>query len=269
MDKQVVFKTTAFGGFEKKAVLDYIYKLNEDAEATQADLHQKLDSIAGERQSLSEAFERANQRISTLQQNLEDTGAELAGERSRGLEMGNLNEGLREELERDRAQLRQREEDLGKIIQENRSLKEKNDEFVSKQDEVNETVSRIGMLMLDARSDADQMLKNAEEESKRLLEQTEEQSKATLAEARRDSDDLIENARASVGQISGKLGSFRQEMLQARSLIADSLTQLERRAVEIDMVLDGAFEAISMDDDILDTCAGAAPDSFFRCAAEK
>lgn len=123
MDSPIMFKS-AVGGFDKKAVISYIFELNENSQAAQKKLTAQLEEVTQAREALDKQLAEQSRRMQKLQADLEGLTSELSGEKARTGELTNMVDELNAEIKRLRAQLAQKEEEAQNVSQSGGELNE-------------------------------------------------------------------------------------------------------------------------------------------------
>ena len=235
MDKQVVFKTSAVGGFNKKAVLDYIYRLNEESSTILTQVREENDELAKVRQSLEESVNQLNGRILTLQRELDEAKRAISRESSRANELAAENDVLQGEVLQQREQITQVRRELGQCEHEKEEIVAKTRELQAHKDEADIAVAGIGKIMLNAQIDADRILSEANTQSDEIVSY----AKAEAEELRGEAQSMLENARADVNAEAERM------RLEAQSEAGEILTNAEQRAKYLAKEADAAAHAIS------------------------
>jgi chromosome segregation ATPase len=285
MDKQVVFKTSAFGGFEKKAVLDYIYRLNEDSSTQQTQLREQVGSLTAARDSVTESLRQTNEKLLVAQRELEAAKAELAKERSRAAELASMSDGLQGELARHREQQDRLRADLERALLERDEIARKTEGLSEKQLQIDQAVTSVGKLMLDARSDADAiaaraqqeaelLLSGAKAEAARLVQEAEGSLQSRVSEAAAEAERLLADARREAAgyeedtrqknellrieanlareSAAGQFKSYAHHVAQIQSAIADLMSSYEEKTAEISRLVEVSGRAFEKTADAIE-----------------
>lgn len=198
--QQVVFKTKLFGGFEKKAVLSYIYQVNESARQAEEKLGQQLAEVTASREELSHKIGEFESKISKMEQDVSELNSELFGERAKSSEMGALVDRLNDEIGRQRNIIREKDMELD-------TYKSRIVELASVSAKYEKASSQIGMLLIDAKTRADQMIE----------------------EAAVRSEEIIQGANDTVSHLFSELDDFRREVEQIRATVGDAIASIQER----------------------------------------
>lgn len=198
--QQVVFKTKLFGGFEKKAVLNYIYQINENARQAEEKLGQQLAEVTASREELSQKLISFEEKIDRMEQNVSDLDMELTGEKSKVGELNSMVERLNGEITRQRKIIRDKDQELdtykGRIV-----------ELASVSAKYEKASSQIGMLLIDAKTRADQMLE----------------------EAAVRSEEIIRGANDSVSHLFAELDDFKMEVEKIKASVSEAIFTIQKK----------------------------------------
>ena len=77
MEEQILFKTTALGGFEKKAVLAYIDELTAKHHAELAQKEERINSLFAEKQEASHRASESQSLVNSLTGQLQEAQKKL------------------------------------------------------------------------------------------------------------------------------------------------------------------------------------------------
>ena len=224
MDKQVVFKTSAIGGFDKKAVLDYIYRLNEESSTIQTKMREEIDTLGKTRQSLEESIRQQNEKLLLLQRELDEVKDDISHERSQMNELIAENDGLQGEIMQQREQMAQVRRERENTEGEMEKIQAQNRELQANKDEADKAIAGMGKLMLDARMDADRIISSANEQSEEILAAANTEADDIRARAQ----EVLDSARS---ETENELERIRAEVLE------ETKTQREEARREADGVL--------------------------------
>lgn len=253
LDDKVVFKTAAVGGFEKKAVLDYIYQMNEEAEFAQLHLKERIEELEESQHSLEESLGLANNRVRTLERDYNNIAAELEAARNAGPPAPAVNPAseelivrLNEEIERQKALLTEKDQELQQHVAQYHDLVERTRDLESRREEVEKASYQLGKVMLDARADAETISANAKEQAKDLLARTQEEADAqraaahqeaeeTVAAAKAEAEKLVADAQAEAGRLTSEAEESKNQILADTQAQVDATTEQSRTQLETAM----------------------------------
>ena len=102
MSNPVIFKTSAFGGFQKTAVLSYIDQMNADSQKLKAELDEKIAALEAQVSELKGQLPSEEEKAAALQRE------EAQQKKSR--EMTELIERLNQEIDRQQKLLADKDE---------------------------------------------------------------------------------------------------------------------------------------------------------------
>lgn len=255
LDKQVVFKTNAFGGFDKKAVLDYVYTLNQRAEEAQARLEEHINSLAIERDELALKLENAKSEIFALKNNQSSVQEELEGERRRIAELNELVSALNEELQRQKDTVEEKDRAIREYTRLSAEYSKKIDGLEKTRAEVDHASAQIGKLLIEAHADADKVRDNAHRnagdivagaktKADEILSDAEVQAKRVIAEAGQEAKLKTESAQRAVDLAYEKFSVFRSEISSLQKVILDSLEDIHFKAGTINEAINDAQNTI-------------------------
>lgn len=209
MQRQISFSTTAFGGFEKKSVLNYIDELCEQNQKTLAELNEKIAELEQKNSDLSKTVEQLNEQVEGFQKK-----AITSTERSRSLQR-TIDE-LSEEIARQQDIGKERDQALKQHQEKSRQLILRAETLEYKGRKYDEAMHRIGQTFAAATQSADDIVKAAEVKASRMTAAT------------------IESIQGLAEQIS----TFKGDIGTLRGTLQQSLVELEER-------LDGMDNSIS------------------------
>lgn len=256
MDDKVVFKTAAVGGFEKKAVLDYIYQMNEEAEFAQLRLKERIEELEESQRSLEESLGLSNSRVRTLERDYNNIAAELEAARNAESPAPAANPAseelivrLNEEIERQKALLTEKDQELRQHVAQYHDLVERTRDLESRREEVEKASYQLGKVMLDARADAETISANAKEQAKDLLARTQEEADAQHAAAHQEAEETVVAARAEaeklVADAKAEAGRLTGEAEERRSgILADTQAQVDATMEQSRTQLESAMESV-------------------------
>ena len=107
MDQEGIFKTTAFGGFDKKSVLSYIDNLTEKHHALEEELRNQIAEYSKAQDSQVEYIEKLEAQLADAEKKLEAVAGQLEQERA----MAPQTTGQFDELTQQNRELEQKLED--------------------------------------------------------------------------------------------------------------------------------------------------------------
>ena len=150
MGEAGTFKTTTFGGFDKKSVLSYIDALNEQFHAAEADYAAKLEEYARAQDSQVAHIKKLE--------------AQLADQEGKISELDTQNKALQK-------QLSDSERELQIQIERGRQLQFKAESLDYKSKKYDELSGQIGDAMIEAKRNADQIIAEANGKAAQITDQ--------------------------------------------------------------------------------------------------
>jgi chromosome segregation ATPase len=251
VEKQVVFKTAAFGGFEKKAVLDYVYGLTQRFEETQAKLEDQIAEISRDREDIRKELETARMDAQLLKTNAASVSAELEGERKHILELTELLSSQEEEIDRQKQLVAERSRQMDEYVRLNGEASEKNRELEKTRREVEEASAQIGRLLIDAHTDADRVQREAQEKAGAIVAQANAKAEEvlndagahaqkTIADAESEAKRMTESAQEAIDTAYEKFSVFRTEVSGLQRQMLDTLEEIHFKAAGISSAIDDA-----------------------------
>ncbi len=220
MNEQIIFKT-ALGGFDKKAVLDYIYELDRGAAAAQDELKKELAASRSESDSLKKELESAGERIIFLENAIENSYNE---QQSKEEEMRAELSCMDEEIARLKKQLEQKELELSMQIEHSKQLTKKLEDAQEKNQRYEKASIDVGMSILEARQTAKQIVEDAN----------------------RKADDIVKDAVSYMGDIDSVISSLRSEK-EILSQAADlSFASVRAALTRLSSAIEGACSNLSV-----------------------
>lgn len=150
------FKTAAFGGFEKKDVLNYI-----------DEIHKKMLKLESEADEKASQFEELIEKIASTEKDRDEQVADLTEQlNQKNNQISNLEnklemkENLAAELDK---RIAEKEEQIGSLSAELNEVNIKNRQYEAQIRQHEETTREVGNVMLDARRTADSIISQANE----------------------------------------------------------------------------------------------------------
>lgn len=291
MDKQVVFKTNAFGGFDKKAVLDYVYELNQRAEEAQAQLEERIQTIAQEKEDLERQLREAQAEVQTIKRSQDSVQAELSGERMRISELNELIANLNDEIEQQKTYAQEKENEVTEFARLNVEYTEKNKQLEKSRIEVDQASAQIGKLLIEAHADAENILREAHSnasavvaqakskaeeilsdagvQARRSIEDAEVQSRRSIEEAEGQARAKIDAAQRAVDAAYEKFSVFRAEVSSLQRVMLNTLEDIHFKAGAINEAINSAQDTIHQaGTSIIDPDDEAAYADFLEAAEE-
>ncbi len=160
MAENVIFQTKAFGGFDKKSVLEYIDKAAEQARKKEEEFDRQLAQMQQKNHDLEEEKE-------ALTQQLEDSGKKNG-------ELSEMLKRIEEELAVCKQDRDAQNEKMSQAVKQNLELKNALSLHKEKSRKYDEISSRLSETILHAQKTAEEMIAEAKENASRITGQTQQ-----------------------------------------------------------------------------------------------
>lgn len=161
MEKQVVFKTTVVGGFDKNSVMDYIAQTNKQVKNNEDILTKKIEDLHSANKELTAKNQEQINAIEMLRKELSEKNKEAEKNKNIVNELTLTVETLKDEILRLKKLLDRNEINLNEQIKKNKELTSRvNDESI-KGRKYEESVMQIGTAIMEAQSKADVIILEA------------------------------------------------------------------------------------------------------------
>lgn len=222
MEQEGIFKTTTFGGFDKKSVLTYIDALTEKHHAEEEELRGQIDEFTKAQDSQVAYIQKLESQLSEMEEKLDAVAGQLEEERAAtpqaASQINDLNQ-RNNELEQ---KLEDMERELNIQLERNRQLQYKVEGAVYKSQKYDELSSQVGDAMLLAKANADKIVAEAQQQADMLLREAKESAERLMADTESQAQETV---RSAAEEASGTLG-------QAEAKAAEMTEQAEARAAE-------------------------------------
>lgn len=249
MDNGSIMFKSAINGFDRKAVISYIFEMNERNQYAEGVLSDQLAEANKLRDTLEQQYVAEKEKNKKLEADRDLLKNELAGERERVAELAQQIEVLTAEVDRQKELIAQKDEETISTIRASAEIKEKLRELEEKRDEVDRASSQIGRLLIDAKADADRMAQEAEASASQILSDARQQADEIIAAAQANADasdaqarerakEIVSQADEAVIEAGIKFDTFRQEMISVQCTILDAVSTMQDKALSIDTALD-------------------------------
>ena len=250
MDKQIIFKS-AISGFEKKAVLDYIYKLNQSSEEARANLEKKLLELASEKEALDAKLRQAETAHSGLLEKYNNISDSFAAEAKRNEEMNAAIAELNAEVENQKNLVAGKTNEIIEHLRINTELKLNNEEYSKKADEVNHASTQIGRLIIDAHTEAENIIDAAQNKADIILAEAKKNANEITSSAEIQAGSALEDSRSRISAIVDEANEKAEKLLESaeaesQRLIAESKTIYTQRIDAAQRAVDSALEKFSL-----------------------
>lgn len=166
MSNPVIFKTSAFGGFQKTAVLSYIDQMNADSQKLKAELDEKIAALEAQVSGIKRPTPFGGRKSCSA------AARRIPTEKSR--EMTELIERLNQEIDRQQKLLADKDEDIKRMNERARKLQFQAESHSFKAQKYDEIAMKVGSLVIDAKQQADRIVERAKEEARAVTREKEE-----------------------------------------------------------------------------------------------
>lgn len=234
MDQEGIFKTTAFGGFDKKSVLSYIDTLTEKYHDQEEELRNQIAEYSKAQDSQVEYIEKLEAQLAEAEKKLEAVAGQLEQERA----MAPQSTGQVDELTQRNRELEQKledaEQELKVQLERNRQLQFKVEGASYKSQKYDELSAQVGDAMLIAKTNADKLVSDARQQAETLLRESKAKAEKTVREADIQAQTTTQRAkRDSARQLDQAQAQAAETLNKAKQAAADKIEQAEAKATEI------------------------------------
>ena len=157
MAEQMGFKSSMFG-FDKKMVMDYIYKLGEEARRQEETYNAKLSQLERDRDAVA-------RRAGEAETQLQEMTAQLQEEKSAASEAAKMIQSLSDEIERQKRISSEKEREIQIQNERCRQLQFRAESLESRSRKYEELSRNVGEILLAAQSSAEEIVAKAREEA--------------------------------------------------------------------------------------------------------
>jgi|GEM_PF-1148026 len=292
MENQVVFKSTAFGGFDKKSVMDYVNELNVRVGENQAQLMAQMDEVNKRNGELSARLQQTEARLGEARRDLQAANNELAAERKKSSDLTGLIDSLNEEVSKQEQIIIGKDAELREHIRKIERIERQNSLLEASRREMEQASVQIGKLMLSSQSEADQIIREANSQAEVITRQADQavadarvqandiiaESESLLEEAQVQAGDILRGAEDTLQYMHRQFSAFRREVEQVQENIAQAVGVITKKTgditqtiarVEENMLNTAAVQLIPEEGEAVARRLEEADGSdFFRSAAE-
>lgn len=222
MEQEGIFKTTTFGGFDKKSVLTYIDALTEKHHAEEEELRGQIEEFSKAQDSQVAYIQKLESQLTEMEEKLEAVAGQLEEERAATPQAASQINELNHHNNELEQKLADTERELKIQMERNRQLQFKVEGAVYKSQKYDEMSAQIGDAMLIAKANADKIAADAQRDADTLLR-----------EARETADRLTETAETKAREMTEQAAGEASRMIgQAESKAAELTEQAEAKAAE-------------------------------------
>lgn len=194
MEEQILFKTTALGGFEKKAVLGYIDELT-------AKHHTELEEKEAEINRLFTEKQEASRRASDSQSLIQSLTAQLQEAQKKAEELEQKLADQERETNIQKTVVKEKDQEIRVQMEKCRQLQFRAESLELKSKKFDEAAAQVGTVLVDARSTAKTIIEEAKTEAETLREESGKSAKEMEEEIRRFQREL-DGLRDALGQLT-------------------------------------------------------------------
>ena len=207
VENQPIFKTSLFGGFERQSVLNYIFELNNNAQAAQDRLSAQFEEVSAARERLSESIRGLEQKLSTAEKVRTELEEELSEEKTKRTEMNDMLDSLNAEIDRQKIIIAEKDAEINRFGEIRARLEEKNAELEAGRSEVEKASIYLGDLVVKTKLEAEQILEDANQQAQGMMEE----------------------ATKSLATVFEQFGKFREEMEAIEEKIEDAIFSIQEK----------------------------------------
>jgi len=217
-DEKVLLKTSFFGGFEKKEVLEYIDKLREQNRVMGKELEDRMTEVSNARDELSSRVSSFEAKLSEMERQLEERGSKVK-------ELYGQVDSLKGEVSRQKQRVVEQEMQISQQKDRNMklALQAQNLEFKAKKYE--DFSAQIGDILLEAKHSAEE----------------------TIFQAEQKAEQIKNNAVSANEQVTVSLNAMRREIKEVRIQLENIMKDFISRIDEIDCNLEKALSSADVE----------------------
>ncbi len=259
MADQVIFKTAAFGGFDKASVLSYVDQQQKAAQGAQEELQKKIAGLEQSGREMSELLEENKKQIMDLENALQ-------AEQAKNREANSLINTLNLEIARQGRTLEQKNQEIRQQQEACRQFQFKAEAMEYKAQKFDEASLDIGTVILEAKQTASGILAGAEARSKEITAEAEQRMQTAAADTVKFRQEVAQ-LKEMLGGVMDKLTEygFCDDYRFCREYVAAYSKRVGLKKIKFDLKRLGAEEdAISA---ALEEAGGQEDEAF--AAAEK
>ena len=218
MEEQILFKTTALGGFEKKAVLAYIDELTAKHHAELAQKEERINSLFAEKQEASHRASESQSLVNSLTGQLQEAQKKLEE-----LEQKLANQERETNIQK--TVVKEKDQEIRAQAEKCRQLQFQVETLDRKSKKFDEAAAQVGALLVDARSTAQSIIAEAKAEADALREETARSAKGMEEEILRFQKELG-GLRTALGELTQQAVSRLNEVDSLADTVLSHCAQL-------------------------------------------
>ncbi|MCL2056306.1 MAG: hypothetical protein FWH02_03680 [Oscillospiraceae bacterium] len=242
VDQQVVFKNAAFGGFEKKSVLDYVYSLTQKAEESNDRLEGKVRELSDENAKMREELDAAGAEALRMR-------AELEGERQRCIELTELVTAREDEIRTLQQIAEEHAREMDSCIKRSNEILESSKSLEKAKAEIEQASAQIGRMIIDTRTESERTVQTAREKAEAVITEAKVKAEEIIAEADRNAQGIGEDAKQealrmtddaqrSIDRAYEKYSVFRTDISHLQSIMVKALEEMHDKAGQLSAEID-------------------------------
>lgn len=200
MEDSGVFKSTTFGGFEKKSVLTYIDSLNEEFHEAELKYQEKLEAYEKAQESQLSHIKSLEEQITDGEGKLAAVANQLEQERKLANQANEMISELQSSHEMLKKKMDDNERELQIQLERNRQLQFKVESLEYKSRKYDDFSTQIGDTIIEAKQNAEKIIRSANARAKEISMQAQDYMKNFYTELSSFSGDAA-NLQKSVEEI--------------------------------------------------------------------
>ena len=217
------FKTTTFGGFDKKSVLTYIDSLNEGFHKTEQQYQEKLNAFAQAQESQIAHIKNLEAQLADQNGKLEAVALQLEEERRQAAAAQEMLKTLQTQNEELQEELNASEREVKIQTERSRQLQFKAESLDYKSKKYDELSNQIGDTIIEAKRDAERIVAEANAQAKQSVDQANAQAKQITDQAK----DYMKNFYAELASFNGDAGRLRKSIEEILFVLNDRVDVMQ------------------------------------------
>lgn len=182
MEDSGVFKSTTFGGFEKKSVLSYIDTLNEQFHETEVRYQEKIEEFEKAQESQLSHIKSLEATAADNEGKLTAVAEQLEAERKLAKQANSMISELQEKNDALQKKMDDNERELQIQLERNRQLQFKVESLEYKSRKYDDFSNQIGNTLIEAKQNAEKIIRTANANAKEISLQAQNYMKNFYAE---------------------------------------------------------------------------------------
>lgn len=228
MEQEGIFKTTTFGGFDKKSVLTYIDALTEKHHAEEEELRGQIDEFSKAQDSQVEYIQKLESQLTEMEEKLEAVAGQLEEERAATPQAASQINDLNQHNKDLEQKLEETERELKIQMERNRQLQFKAEGAVYKSQKYDELSAQVGDAMLVAKTNADKIVTEAQKQADAILREARTEAERVTGEAETQAREAVEQAAREAAHTLGQAESKAAEVTEQAEARATAVTEQAR-----------------------------------------